>query len=343
MRVDDIGHLVNGKVEGDMTREISGVAALGSASSMDLAFAAGAGDLAEAVRSGAGCILIPQNASVEGRTTIAVPQPKLAFILAAEALLPPARPVLGAHPTSVVMPGASIGNAVSLGPHAVVESGARVGARSVLKAGVSVGEEAEIGEDCVLYHGVTIYPAAHIGNRVILHAGVVIGGDGFGYVLAEGEHLKFPQIGSVTIEDDVEIGANTTIDRGSLGGTVIAQGTKIDNLVQIAHNVRIGKHCVIAAQTGISGSVKVGDYCVIGGQVGIGDHVEIEEGACIASKAGILPGKIVRKRTTVWGIPGRPLDVFKRQFAHLSRLPDLARRVSELEKRVESSKKRPGP
>src|SRR5579863_741569 len=334
MRVDDIGHLVNGKVEGDMTREISGVAALGSASSMDLAFAASAGDLAEAVRSGAGCILIPQNASVEGRTTIAVPQPKLAFILVAEALLPPARPVLGAHPTSVVMPGASIGSAVSLGPHAVVESGARVGARSVLKAGVSVGEEAEIGEDCVLYPGVTIYPAAHIGNRVILHAGVVIGGDGFGYVFAEGEHLKFPQIGSVTIEDDVEIGANTTIDRGSLGGTVIGQGTKIDNLVQIAHNVRIGKHVVIAAQTGISGSVEIGDYVVIGGQVGISQKVRLEPGVVIGAQAGILPGKIVRSGSTMWGTPARPLAEFKKFYAHLAQLPRLAERVRELAERL---------
>jgi UDP-3-O-[3-hydroxymyristoyl] glucosamine N-acyltransferase len=232
------------------------------------------------------------------------------------------------------MLGASLAVGVSLGPHAVVESGACLGARTSVKAGVFVGQEAEIGEDCVIHPGVTIYPRARIGNRVVLHAGVVIGGDGFGYVFAEGRHQKFPQLGSVVIEDDVEIGANTTIDRGSLGTTSIGQGTKIDNLVQIAHNVRIGKHCVIAAQTGISGSVNMGDYCVIGGQVGIGDHVEIEDGARIASKGGILPGKIVRKGTTVWGIPGRPLDIFKRQYAHLSRLPDLARRVRDLEKRL---------
>jgi len=209
-----------------------------------------------------------------------------------------------------------------------------VGERTRLAAGVIVGEGVEIGADCVLHPGVTIYPRARLGNRVILHAGVVIGGDGFGYVLAEGRHNKFPQLGGVIIEDDVEIGCNSTVDRGSLGSTVIGQGTKIDNLVQIAHNVRIGKHCVIVAQTGISGSVTVGDYAVIGGQVGIGDHVTIEDGATIASGGGVLPGKIVRKGSVIWGVPGRPLSMFKRQYAHLSRLPDLFRRVSELERRL---------
>jgi UDP-3-O-[3-hydroxymyristoyl] glucosamine N-acyltransferase len=222
----------------------------------------------------------------------------------------------------------------------VLEHRARVGARTHLAARVVVGEDAEIGEDCILYPGVTIYPGARIGSRVILHAGVVIGGDGFGYVFAEGRHHKFPQLGGVVIEDDVEIGSNSTVDRGSLGTTVIGQGTKIDNLVQIAHNVRIGRHCVIVAQTGISGSVSVGDYAVIGGQVGIGDHVKIEEGATIASGGGVLPGKIVRKGSVIWGVPGRPLAVFKRQYAHLSRLPDLARRVSALERRFRGQSKK---
>jgi UDP-3-O-[3-hydroxymyristoyl] glucosamine N-acyltransferase len=334
MRVDDIARLVAGKVQGDSSREISGVAGLDTAGPADLTFAAGPGELTHAVRSAAGCILIAPDASLAGHTVISVTQPKVAFIRAAAALLPAPSTEAAIHPTAVVMPGASIAAGASLGPHVVVEPGARVGPRSVLKAGVVVGEGVEIGEDCLLHPGVTIYPKARIGNRVILHAGVVIGSDGFGYVFAEGRHHKFPQLGSVIIEDDVEIGANTTIDRGSLGTTVIGEGTKIDNLVQIAHNVRIGRHCVIAAQTGISGSVTVGDFCVIGGQVGIGDHVTIEDGARIASKGGLLPGKIVRKGATLWGIPGRPLDVFKRQYAHLSHLPDLRRRVAELEKRV---------
>jgi UDP-3-O-[3-hydroxymyristoyl] glucosamine N-acyltransferase len=172
---------------------------------------------------------------------------------------------------------------------------------------------------------------------VILHAGVVIGSDGFGYVLAEGRYHKFPQLGHVVIEDEVEIGSNSTVDRGSLGVTVIGQGTKIDNLVQIAHNVRIGRHCVIAAEVGISGSVEVGDYVVMGGQVGIGDHARIEERAVLGGGAAILPGKIVRQGETVWGSPARPLAEFKRMYAHLSRLPELAQKVKDISARLSTS------
>lgn len=334
MKVHEIARLVGGTVEGEANREISGVAAHETAGPSDLTFAEGSRALSQASRSRAGCILIPGGVSLPGQTAVAVAQPKLAFIRAAAALMPPGQAPVGIDPTAVIAPEATLGADIFVGPHAVIERGVRVGARTRFGAGVTVGDGAQIGEDCILYPGVTIYPEARIGSRVILHAGVVIGGDGFGYVFAEGRHNKFPQLGGVVVEDDVEIGSNTTIDRGSLGTTVIGEGTKIDNLVQIAHNVRIGKHCVIAAQTGISGSVRVGDYAVIGGQVGIGDHVEIEEGARIASKGGVLPGKIVRRGATVWGIPARPLDVFKRQYAHLSRLPDLFRRVGELERRL---------
>ncbi|HUI41888.1 MAG TPA: UDP-3-O-(3-hydroxymyristoyl)glucosamine N-acyltransferase [Terriglobia bacterium] len=341
MKVDDIARLVGGTVHGEPAREVSGLAALDDAGPSDLAFAADPKALARAARSRAACILIPENSVLEGRTTVAVAGPKLAFIRVASALLPPAAHEPGVHPTAVVASQATLGPDVSVGPHVVVEPGARVGARTHLGAGVFIGESAVIGDDCVLHPRTVLYPGVRIGNRVILHAGVVIGGDGFGYVFAEGRHWKFPQLGAVVVEDDVEIGCNSTIDRGSLGTTVIGEGTKIDNLVQIAHNVRIGKHCVIAAQTGISGSVEVGDYAVIGGQVGIGDHVVIEEGARLASKAGILPGKIVRRGATVWGIPARPLAVFKRQYAHLGRLPDLARRVSELERKLDGRPARP--
>jgi UDP-3-O-[3-hydroxymyristoyl] glucosamine N-acyltransferase len=165
---------------------------------------------------------------------------------------------------------------------------------------------------------------------VIIHAGAVIGSDGFGYVLAAGRHQKFPQLGQVVIENEVEIGSNTTIDRGSLGTTVIGQGTKIDNLVQIAHNVRVGRHCVIAAQTGISGSVEIGDYVVLGGQVGIGDRARIEEGVTIGAQAGVPTGKIVRRGSVLWGTPARPMTEFKKIYAHLSNLPKLAEKIREL-------------
>jgi len=185
-----------------------------------------------------------------------------------------------------------------------------------------------VGAQCTLYPRVCVYPEARIGNRVILHSGVVVGSDGFGYVFADDHYEKFPQRGSVVIEDDVEIGSNSTVDRGSLGVTVIGRGTKIDNLVQIAHNVKVGRHCVIAAQTGISGSAEVGDYVVMGGQVGVADHIRIEEGVMIGGQAGIFG--TIRKGIKVWGTPARPLDEFKKVYAHLAKLPSLARKVKEI-------------
>jgi len=337
MTTAEIAALVGGNLQGEAGREICSVAALDAAGPSDLTFAADARALERAAESKAGCILVPAGSRVEGSTTVGVANPKIAFIVVAGKIVPRRAVEPGIHGTAVVAADAAVSPDASVGPCAVLERGARVGPRSRIGAGVFVGEDAEVGADCVLQPGVRLYAKARVGNRVILHAGVVIGGDGFGYVFEEGRHQKFPQLGGVIIEDDVEIGCNTTVDRGSLGTTVIGEGTKIDNLVQIAHNVTIGKHCVIAAQTGISGSVRVGDYAVIGGQVGIGDHVEIESGARIGSKGGILPGKIVRRGAVIWGIPGRPLEIFKRQYAHLSRLPDLARRVSRLEQRVGKS------
>jgi UDP-3-O-[3-hydroxymyristoyl] glucosamine N-acyltransferase len=278
-------------------------------------------------------VLIEEGAALPGQTTIAVAYPKLAFIRAATALHPEKTIAPGIHPTAIIASGARLAPDVSVGAYTVIETGVVVGPMTRLGAGVVLGEGVEVGEQCVFHPRVTVYPGARIGNRVILHAGVVVGSDGFGYVFAEGRHHKFPQLGQVVIEDDVEIGSNTTLDRGSLGITSIGQGTKIDNLVQVAHNVRIGRHCVIAAQTGISGSTVVGDYVVMGGQVGIGDHVRIEARAILGGGAGILPGKIVREGQTVWGRPGRPLSEFKKMYAHLSHLPRLAERVKRLEDR----------
>jgi UDP-3-O-[3-hydroxymyristoyl] glucosamine N-acyltransferase len=210
----------------------------------------------------------------------------------------------------------------------------RIGAGSEIGAFCFVGRGARIGEGCRLYPSVTLYAGAILANRVILHSGAVIGSDGFGYVAESGQRWKFPQVGQVELGDDVEIGANTTIDRGSLGRTEIRAGAKLDNLVHIAHNVSIGENTVIAAQVGISGSVVVGKNVAFGGQAGLGDHCEVEDGAVIGGQAGILPGKIVRSGGIVWGTPARPLNRFKEQFAWLGRLPELAARVKKLEGRV---------
>jgi UDP-3-O-[3-hydroxymyristoyl] glucosamine N-acyltransferase len=334
MRVEEIARLLGGELQGEGGREIRNVASLESVGAEELTFAEGERALRLAASSRAGCILVAQGVSVQGQTTIAVPHPKLALIRVAEVLRPPTPPVPGVHPTAVIASDAQLAPDVSVGPYVVIEPGVSVGQGTRLEAGVFLGENVHVGAQCVLYPRVTVYPGARIGNRVILHAGVVVGSDGFGYVLAEGRYHKFPQLGQVVIEDDVEIGSNSTVDRGSLGVTLIGQGTKIDNLVQIAHNVTIGRHCVIAAEVGISGSVEVGDYVVMGGQVGIGDHARVEDGAVLGGGAAILPGKIVRQGETVWGSPARPLAEFKRMYAHLSRLPSLAQKVKTLSERV---------
>jgi UDP-3-O-[3-hydroxymyristoyl] glucosamine N-acyltransferase len=330
MKVSEIARLTGGDVHGDGEREILGVAGLETASEQDMAFADSDAALRRVPESRAGCILVPEGTALAGCTTIAVRNVRLAFIRAAEALYPPRPAKPGVHPTAQIAADAHLGTGVSVGPNVVVESGASVGDGTQLGAGVFLGEGVILGSHCVLHPRVSIYPGVRVGDRVILHAGVVLGADGFGYLFAEGRHQKFPQLGGLIIENDVEIGANSTVDRGSLGTTHIGEGTKIDNLVQVAHNVRIGRHSVIASQTGISGSTEIGNYVVMGGQVGIGDHVRIEDGAVIGGGTGILPGKTVRKGSVMWGTPARPLSEFKKMYAHLSRLPELAQKIKEL-------------
>ena len=334
MKTLELAKLLGGILHGEEAREVHDVAALATAGPDELAYAEGAKGLELAVGSEAGCILVGEGRILTGRTTIEVPNPKLAFVRAAEVLCPPRRVKPGVHPTAVIAPDARLAQDVTIRPYVVIESGVEVGQGTYLGAGVCLGEGAQVGSQCVLHPRVSVYPGARIGNRVILHSGVVVGSDGFGYVFAEGHYEKFPQQGGVVIEDDVEIGSNSTVDRGSLGVTVIGQGTKIDNLVQIAHNVRVGRHCVIAAQTGISGSCVIGDYVVMGGQVGMGDHARVEDRAILGGGAGVLPGKIVRRGETVWGRPARRLAEFKKMYAQLANLPSLARKVKEISRQL---------
>jgi UDP-3-O-[3-hydroxymyristoyl] glucosamine N-acyltransferase len=213
----------------------------------------------------------------------------------------------------------------------VIEEDVEIGAGSIIEAFCYVGHGARIGDQCRLHPRVTLYPGSQLGKRVEIHSGAVIGGDGFGYVFGEGRNWKFPQIGSVEIGDDVEIGCNTTIDRGSLDATVIGNDVKIDNLVQVGHNVRIGAHSVIASQTGISGSCTIGERVMLGGQAGLAEHCTIEDGAIVGGQGGVLPGKTVRAGQIMWGTPVRPLERFKEQHARVARLPELAERVRKLE------------
>jgi UDP-3-O-[3-hydroxymyristoyl] glucosamine N-acyltransferase len=332
MKTSELAKLLGGILHGEEDREVHEVAALGTAGPGELTYAESAKWLELAAASPAGCILVPEDCILTGRTTIGVANPKLAFVRAAEVLCPPRKVPPGVHPTAVIAPDARLAEDVIIRPYVVIESGVNVGRGTYLGVGVCLGEGAQIGSHCVLYPRVSVYPGARVGNRVILHSGVVVGSDGFGYVFAEGHYEKFPQRGGVVIEDDVEIGSNSTVDRGSLGVTVIGQGTKIDNLVQIAHNVKVGRHCVIAAQTGISGSAEIGDYVVMGGQVGVADHIRIEERAMIGGQAGIF--RTIRKGTKVWGTPARPLDEFKKMYAQLANLPSLARKVKEISRQL---------
>ena len=324
-------------IEGDRLAQLSGVASPDSAIATDLIYVETQRHLLRAAASQGKCVVIAPGLALPGKTLLRAANPKFAFARAAAWLLPPDPIATGIHPTAVISPNARLASNVAVGPFAVIEVDVEIGAGTEIGALCFLGRGARLGEGCRLYPRVTLYAGTKLANRVILHSGAVIGSDGFGYVSAEGKRWKFPQIGKVEIGDDVEIGANTTIDRGSLDRTEISAGVKIDNLVHIAHNVRIGENTVIAAQTGISGSVIVGRDVAFGGQAGLGDHCEIEDGAVIGGQAGILPGKIVRSGQIVWGTPARPLAKFKEQFAYFARLPELMKRVRSLE-RLNTSK-----
>ncbi len=321
-------------LEGDGGARVSGVASAASARAEDLIYVESPRHVDRAGASASRCVVIAPGLSLPGKTLLRAANPKLEFARAAEWLLPAAPIAKGIHPTAVIAPSAQIAPGAAVGPYVVIEDDVRVGVGSEIGAFCFLGRGARIGEGCRLYPRVTLYAGACLANRVILHSGAVIGSDGFGFVAQDSKRLKFPQVGGVEIGDDVEIGANTTIDRGSLDRTEIGAGVKLDNLVHVAHNVQIGENTVIAAQTGISGSVVIGKNVIFGGQVGLGDHCEVEDGAIVGSQAGIPTGKIVRSGAVMWGTPARPLDKFKQQFAWLGRLPELAARVKKLENSV---------
>lgn len=330
-----IAELLGLEFQGDGTRLLKRVSKLETADETSLIFLENVDT--EAVQSAglqAACIIVRKDLAPRGINVIFSEQPKIDFARAAAWLHPRPTSSGSHHPTAVVSPIAEVEEGVELGPFVVVEAGARIGKGSILHAGVVIGEGCRLGKECVLYPRVVLYPGAQLCDRVILHAGVIVGSDGFGYVFDGRSQLKFPQVGAVIIEDDVEIGANTTIDRGSLGTTRIGAGSKVDNLVQIAHNVEIGKNVVIAAQTGISGSTIIEDRAIIGGQVGFGDHARVQQGAVIGSKAGVLPGKIVRSGDVYWGVPVRPLREYKRLNALFGRLPEMKAEIDALKGEV---------
>jgi UDP-3-O-[3-hydroxymyristoyl] glucosamine N-acyltransferase len=327
----ELAEYLRAKIHGDGHAPVSGVASPESAKPEDLIYVDSPRQIARAETSAARCVIADVGAILAGKTVLEAENPKLAFAKAAAWLLPkPAlRPEI--HPTAIVSPTARLAPNIRVGPYVVIEADVEIGAGTAVDAFCFLGRGARVGADCRLHPRVTLYAGARLGNAVEVHSGAVIGGDGFGYVFGQGQHFKFPQVGSVEIGDDVEIGCNTTIDRGSLEATQIAAGVKIDNLVQVAHNVRIGRNSVVAAQVGISGSCTIGAQVMIGGQVGIAPHCTLEDDAIIGAQAGIPSNKTIRRGQTVWGTPARPFARFKEQYGWLSRLPELAQRVRKLE------------
>jgi len=335
MRVRELAEWLGATFEGDGEKELAGVAPIEIAGVGDLSFLDSRKAAKQASASAAGCLIVPSGfPNPGGRTLIYAAEPRAAFVRAVSRLHPPEPVEPGIHPSAQVHQTAEIGPDAVIGPNAVIGAHSRIGARCRIGADCAIGNRVTLGEDSILYAHVTLYDDVDIGARVILHSGSVIGADGFGFFMAGDHYEKFPQIGRVSIGDDVEIGANSCVDRAALGVTWIGQGTKLDNQVQIAHNCRIGKHVVIAAQTGISGGVVIEDYVIIGGKVGIGDKVRVEAHAVLGSGCGVLTSKIIRSGQVVWGTPARPIKEYLETLAGMSRLPQLRAEVAELRRRL---------
>lgn len=323
--VRELAELIGARMVGDGATDVSGIASLQSAVQGDLVFVEDANNLGLALQSKASAVIAGEfaAASTSSKPVLICVQPRLAFARAARLLSAAETHNSGIDPSALVPPSVQFAKGVTVGAHAVLGENVRLGDNTRIGAGCVLGANAVLGNGCELYPNVTVYPGVRMGNRVIVHAGAVLGSDGFGYVRDEktGRYEKFPQAGRLEIEDDVEIGANATVDRGALDVTRIRRGTKIDNLVHVGHNVQIGEDVVVAAQSGLSGSAVVENDVVIGGQVGIADHVRIKEGAILGAQSGIPSKKTIRGKGVVfWGTPARPIREYLKELAVLARL-----------------------
>ena len=339
--VQELAALIGGQfaVHVDGAKKISGAAGLGDATEGQVTFFGNPKYLPQLKASRATAALVPLDFSEAIQPiAIRVENPSLAFSRLHEKFSPPPpRFSPGVHPTAVIGSGVTLGEGVSIQPFTVIEDGVRIGARTFIGAHGYVGHDASLGEDCQIAPRVTVGTRCQVGNRVIIHSGAVLGGDGFGFEFSEGRHVKIPQIGIVQVDDDVEIGANTTIDRARFGRTWIQEGTKIDNLVQIAHNVVIGKHCIIISQAGISGSTRLGHYVTLAGQVGLVGHIEIGDKTIVAAQSGV--SKSFGPDQVIFGSPALPIRESKEQLAYIGRLPKLYARVKKLEQLLDSEPK----
>lgn len=323
---------VGGRVVGDATLRLSGAESLERAGPADLSWIGDSRRAREATSTKAGALLVADEAAAEGRPAVVVSNPLAAFALWSARVRPAARPRAGVSPRAHVDRRAKIARTASVAAGATVGAKARIGARVVISSGAFVGEDVEIGDDTWIHPNASVLAGCRIGARCIVHAGAVIGSDGFGYVWDGREHRKIPQVGIVRVEDDVEVGANSAIDRATFGETVIGRGTKIDNLVQVGHNVVVGEHAILCGQAGIAGSTRIGARATLAGQVGIGDHATVGEGATLTGQAGLSSGGRVADGAVVSGMPVAPHRDFLKSAAIVAKLPDLVRRVGALEK-----------
>jgi UDP-3-O-[3-hydroxymyristoyl] glucosamine N-acyltransferase len=333
----DLARFLGCPVHGEEVFPLKGVASPEAAEVDDLIYLDSSRHMERVTQSAARCAITSPDLLIPGKTLIVTARPKLAFARAAAWLVPPAAVAVGIHPTAVIAESVRLGRGTAVGPFAVIEEEAEIAEETQIGAFCFLGRGTRVGRSCRLHPRVTVYAGVKIGSNVIVHSGAVLGCDGFGYVTDESKHWKFPQAGGLEIDEGVEIGANTTIARGSLGITRLAPQVKLDNLVHLAHNVQVGERTLVAAQTGIAGSSLIGTDVVIGGQVGIADHCELEAGCIAGAQAGIPSGKIIRRGQIVWGTPARPIKQFKEQYGWFARLPELAERVRKLEKETRES------
>jgi UDP-3-O-[3-hydroxymyristoyl] glucosamine N-acyltransferase len=333
LKASDIARAVDGMLEGGADPDITGAAPLDRAGPADLSLLASPRYAAEAADTKAGAVLVPAalaNRLRSDTARILVPDPHRALAVLLPLLYPQDRTNPGIHDTASMADDVELGADVTVGAYAVIGAGSRIGARSVISAHVVVGRRCRIGDDAYLHPHVTLYDGTEIGERSILHSGVRLGVDGFGYSSSSAGHVKVTHVGRCIVGDDVEIGANTTVDRGSIGDTIIGDGCKIDNLVQVGHNVRLGEHCIVVSQAGISGSTRTGRFVTLGGQAGIKGHVTIGDGATVAAQAGVFGD--VPPGATYSGYPARPHKESLRAQASVFRLPALSKRLLQLER-----------
>ncbi|MDI6854164.1 MAG: UDP-3-O-(3-hydroxymyristoyl)glucosamine N-acyltransferase [Deltaproteobacteria bacterium] len=329
----DLAALVGGELKGPAHLVISGIAAVDQATPQDITFITGKRYARLAETSQAAAFIVSPEYAEMPRPLIVVPHPYLAYARIAALFMPPAKRWPGISEQACLGEGVELGEEVSISPFVCLGDGVKVGDRSTIMAGCVIGQEVVIGSDALIYPNVTILDRCWVGNRVIIHSGAVIGGDGFGFVPTPQGFHKIPQLGVVVIEDDVEIGANCTIDRAALGETRIGRGVKLDNLVQVAHNVTIGEHSIIVAQAGIAGSSKLGKQVALGGQAGVVGHIELQDGVQVGAQAGVTHS--IPAGQVVLGSPARPHREFLNLNAHFSKLPEMYQRLKNLEERLQ--------